>query len=337
MIEVSRDFVLVKLYPYNLQQIQQYKLLDVINTALAQNRLSTTDLHQKRIVFDTLFEGHGPTEFLAVLDSLKDQDWYDVSRIVFLNNVFDVASLPVKSVSWPWNMVNHSGWFEHLRSLELDWENIVRDRYFVCLMRRRSTQRSRLLKEILSRYDSLDYQISYASMIDYTAFDDIAGVQIPILLDAPTPGQQQHRADDPRIFSCLINIIVETSNQEPPGEQSWTSRFASEKTFKCFGWHQIPLWWTMPGLVNDVRSLGFDVFDDVMSNHDYDNQLDPQQRMCRMLDILQNSMRLIHTTGIQKFHNMMLPRLQSNYQKLLEFSDRRMSHWSEIMNRVRTI
>ena len=336
MATVTHGFVEFKLYLYNLEEIKKKQIQIGFEKSIKENRISLSDLHSKKIVFNSLFEGHGKREFLAVLESLKSESWFDANRIVFLNNVSGEFDPPIKSVSWPWNMVNHSEFLDHVRSLQIDWDSLPRDRYFVCLMRRRSNFRGMLLKQLLTRYRPEDYRISYASMIDYEEFDSVAGVQIPILLDGHTRDHKQHQANDRRIFSCIINIIAETSSQEL-SSYCWNSRFITEKTFKCFSWHQLPIWWTIPGFVDDVRSLGFDVFDDVMENHHYDSEFIVDRRMMLMLETLDRVIEKISLHGIDNFNKEMMPRFKKNYQRLIDLSDRRIKYWPTIIERIQNV
>ena len=75
--------------------------------------------------------------------------------------------------------------------------------------------------------------------------------------------EQQHLGLDNKFFSALVNIICETTEEESHPIN------LSEKTFKVFAWHQIPIWHAGPNHVRETRNLGFDVFDDII-NHDYD-------------------------------------------------------------------
>jgi len=336
-IDLWHGLVRCRLAFFNIQEIQQGRISQEFQNALNAGILTEQDLCTRRVVFDSLFEGQGPEEFQAVIDSLRDHPWFDLDRVIFLNNVFDDCSSEIKSVRWPWQMVNHCGWFDHVRGLGIDWSTITRDRDFVCLMRRRSTQRGHLFRSLRQRYAPSTYTISYASMIDYRGYDAIAETEIPVLLDGPTPGEQQHRAQDLSIFRCMINLVVETSNQEPSSEISWKSRFVTEKTFKCFAWHQVPIWWTVPGLVADVRSLGFDVFDDIMQDHCYDEIQNADHRIAAMLDTLDQAISKIHKVGIMQFHEQVFSRLQKNHDRLVELTNLRMPYWPEILQRVKTI
>ena len=81
--------------------------------------------------------------------------------------------------------------------------------------------------------------------------------------DSQVGWEQQHLGLDNKFFSALVNIICETTEDESHPIN------LSEKTFKAFAWHQIPIWHAGPNHVRETRNLGFDVFDDII-NHDYD-------------------------------------------------------------------
>lgn len=328
---VNQNLVTIKILRYNLSDIKNGAVSKRVESALQDGSLTVADL-QKKIVFDSLCEGHGVREMSAILNSLRHYKWYDPRKIIFLHNSLDPIPASIKNIAWPWYMINHSDWLHNLQNIAFDWDSHGKDQWFVCLMRRRSEQRSRFLRKILDNFDRSQCQLSYASMIDYRAFDDIAQVEIPMLLDGPTPGNEQHRARDPRIFGCLINVIAETSCQEPGGHY-WSSRFITEKTFKCFGWRQIPIWFAAPGIVRDVRNLGFDVFDDIINHDCYDGISDPVCRMTAVVGTLKNFIESRSDTPDDVYRSVRL-RLEKNWQRLLELDRQKLPYWATIMEQI---
>jgi hypothetical protein len=150
-----------------------------------------------------------------------------------------------------------------------------------------------------------------------------------MIVDRPMADQVfQHRIDHDFFYRAPVNLVVESSSQTDPNV--WRSIFITEKTLKSMAWYQFPIWYAVPGLVDQVRHMGFDVFDDVFSNHKYDKIQDPWVRMTQVvmlarqvcnLDLIalrkQHWQRLeknaelikqIHTTGISK-HTEQLNRL----------------------------
>jgi hypothetical protein len=331
-ISLIRGIPMIKMFRHNLTDIKNSAIIKKIKSALIDGELTEQDLYRK-IVFNSLCEGHGPTEMQAVLDSLSQESWYDLSRIVFLHNVVDQIPQHIKNISWSWYMTNHSNWLYNLQRIKFDWQSHIKDRWVLCLMRRRSKQRSALLKNLLSSFDPAHYRVSYASMINYQDFDDIAQVQIPILLDGPTPGDEQHNAHDPGIFNCLINLIAETSCQEP-GNDFWSSTFITEKTFKCFGWRQIPIWFASPGHVQAVRSLGFDVFDDIIDHSVYDSITNPGDRMLAVIGALKTFLDKHSGIAPNDFYQQTKHRIEQNWERLLELDRQRLSHWNTVMENI---
>ena len=316
LISIINEQIIVRLCYFNLNEIKYGGLAEEFNIALRDGSISEQDLSSRDIVFDTMYEGHGSREFHAVIEALQQYPWFSTDRAIFKHNTFDQVSPGINAVSRPAYMVEHAGWFQHHEGLKIDWDTLKRDRFFICLMRRRSRERSQLAREIRTNFASDDYYLSYASMINYTAWDEDAQCQIPILLDGPTAGEEQHRATDPRFFSPLINLVVETSSQTD--EHAWRSLFVTEKTFKCFAWHQVPIWCAVPDLVKNIRTFGFDMFDDLLDSHRYDDIQDPVLRMSSMIKTLSQAITHIRSMGIDNFNNMMMPRLRSNYARLKE-------------------
>lgn len=89
----------------------------------------------------------------------------------------------------------------------------------------------------------------------------------------------------------IINVVIESSYDAIPyvndddflvtTPQFWSKLFFTEKTNKAFAFHQIPVFLTVPGYVEMLRSWKFDVFDDVV-DHSYDNEPDPWMRVYRV-------------------------------------------------------
>jgi hypothetical protein len=314
LISVVDENIAVRLCYFNLKEIKYGGLAEEFEIALRNGNVSIEDLESRNIVFDNMYEGHGARELRAVIDSLSQYSWFSPDRAMFRHNTFDELPIGVNAIARPAYMVEHAGWFQHHDNLTINWDDLNRDRLFICLMRRRSRERSILAREIRSKFSPDDYYLSYASMINYTAWDDDAQCQIPILLDGTTFGEEQHRATDLRFFSPLINLIVETSSQVD--ENTWRSLFVTEKTFKCFAWHQLPIWWALPGLVKNIRTFGFDMFDDLLDNHRYDDIQDPVSRMDAMLSTLSQLMQHIKAMGVDAVNMRLMPRFQYNYVRL---------------------
>lgn len=136
------------------------------------------------------------------------------------------------------------------------------------------------------------------------------------------------------ISSALINVIQETGfdagyviyprslDEMYMGadikylSETWDRKTFTEKTFKCFAMKQIPLFLSVPGYVNYVRSLGFDVFDDFV-NHSYDEETNSLLRIKKValeLDRLYNILLQRNTIEYGECVMNFRERVENNYK-----------------------
>jgi hypothetical protein len=208
-------------------------------------------------------------------------------------------------------MTNHSRFLDFVKTIDRDWQTENRLQKFVCLMRRQSPSRTKLAIDIIKRFDKDQYVLTCSSMALWETFDRENNIKFPILLDGRVSQMQQHSLDHPAVFDCLINAVVETSNQiDAETLAVWNSVFITEKTFKAFAWHQIPIWFAVPGTVDQIRSAGFDVFDDLLFDHDYDKIQDQTLRFETVLSYID------HVLKTPLDVRTLVPRFISNFNRL---------------------
>jgi hypothetical protein len=94
----------------------------------------------------------------------------------------------------------------------------------------------------------------------------------------------------PYYQNTFIEFINETSYTE-------SAFLITEKTANCFYGCSFPIWISSPGTVNFLRSIGLDVFDDII-DHSYDLEQHPIQRM--HLAIMNNSHLLINSDLVKQ-------------------------------------
>jgi hypothetical protein len=109
----------------------------------------------------------------------------------------------------------------------------------------------------------------------------------PIIYDTEYLGTSADNIHLP-FLDAVYNVVVESAfedylNLKKHPDLSYfmlvgPDPLMSEKTTKAFGSYQIPVFVASKGYVSGIRSLGFDVFDDIV-DHSYDNIVDPYQRM----------------------------------------------------------
>ena len=111
--------------------------------------------------------------------------------------------------------------------------------------------------------------------------------QFPIIHDTEYSAVTDNEVYSP-FLDARYNVVVESAfedymNLKEHPDLSFfmfvgPEAFVTEKTTKAFGFYQIPVFVSVKGYVEEVRKLGFDVFDDIV-DHSYDKIDDPYQRM----------------------------------------------------------
>lgn len=84
-------------------------------------------------------------------------------------------------------------------------------------------------------------------------------------------------------FKKIINLVTENTVGLECGEAEYNTITFTEKAWIPFRIHQIPIYISQLGYVNELRLLGFDLFDDIV-DHSYDNELDPFKRIILAVD-----------------------------------------------------
>ena len=306
-LEIADNIVWINARPYNRDNIRRGQFLSKVQEAV-QN-LDQKLLNSLPVVLDTRHEGQGQREYEMMIAELTNEPWFDVNRCFWVNNVF-VDDQP-RVISVPWQMTNHSNYLSFIKEIERDWNTLERKHKFVCLMRRQSPSRTQLAVEIIKKFAPEQYVLTCSSMAFWETFDYENNIKFPILLDGRVDTFQQHGLNHPDVFDCLINAVVETSNQTDAETLAlWDSIFITEKTFKAFAWRQIPIWFAVPGTVDKIRTAGFDVFDDLFHNHDYDTIQNQAERFTTVLNYINEIMH--QSLDIKT----LIPRFQNNFDVL---------------------
>jgi hypothetical protein len=131
-----------------------------------------------------------------------------------------------------------------------------------------------------------------------TEFESLIPKQVSEFNDDP------HSISLPAYTDSYINLVTETSIFE-------NTIFISEKTWRPFMCGQFGLWLGNPGTVQFLRSCGFDVFDDVFDNHNYD--LEPNLNL--RIDMLHDTIDKIMRKDLYEIWVETLSRRQQNIEK----------------------
>jgi hypothetical protein len=279
---------------------------------LKSNNISLADMKNFIWVFDLKPEGISSTDFYNFYKYLTYK--CDVPsnniRVVF-SCVEDVGSLPYPAVCLPDRLIYNGNWYMHLEHYHIDWTTVPMTHQLVCLMRRPSASRGNLAKRLFSKINPNDIIMTFGTngVEPSNEIKQLIYPQpYPMIVDRPMADQEfQHRIDHNLFYRAPVNLIPESSSQIDPN--TWRSIFITEKTFKAFAWHQFPIWYAVPGLVGEVRKMGFDVFDDVFDNHNYDQTQDP---WVRMTQVVQLAARVCKQQNLESLRKQHWSRLVSN-------------------------
>jgi hypothetical protein len=295
-----------------------YSRNDIINCKnilahdLKENSLTVDDLQDSILLLDFLSEGHDPAVINLLIDYLADLIGIDRIRVLF-NAIVDTSSLSYRARYFATHFTTWDGRFVN----DGDQSAIKLENKFLCLARRPTEERAKFVSQVLESVPTVRASFGSGFPGDSLRFQKyFTNHTLPILMDGDARNYVHNLASD-AFRTCLFNIIIETSNQLD--SNNWTSIFLTEKTFKCFDLYQIPIWFTVPGTVAEVRKLGFDLFDDIV-NHSYDdidNQEDRRNSICAQIKELNNKFLL---EDCQQLRNSLYQRLLDNYKLLDKFT-----------------
>jgi hypothetical protein len=276
--------------------------------------ITTTEFSQSKIVLSFLDEGFGPAEIAPLTNILLQTH---LGRFIVLFNAYvDIDALPYPARCFTAWLINRSEY--QLDQFRYDF-GIVLDRKFLCLLRRPTLNRARLARFVLDNIGLDNARLSFGSGAQdgLEQYQDVVGQELPLLVDGVlTDRVQEFDISNTLFHSCLFNIVAETSSQS---EANWRSVFLTEKTWKAIMQRQIPIWYGVSGLVEHVRSLGFDTFDDILGGHQYDNIQGETQRHQSVFDLIVQLNQQYSLGDCQTLRQQLQPRLEANFEQLLQY------------------
>lgn len=121
-----------------------------------------------------------------------------------------------------------------------------------------------------------------------------------------------HQLEDQHTYfnefsSAMFNVVLESSigmnlSRKYNGVFSNSDRlFITEKTYKAFYLHQIPIILGAPGIVQHLRNLGYDMFDEIV-NHDYDNE----DNLFKRCDMIFAELKRLSSIPLHELNNMLI-------------------------------
>lgn len=293
--------------PQELDDLQQIGV--IIARDLQISGLRKSEMQNSLVIMDFLGEAISAGMAQPLADTLRALG-VRVAGVFMVPNTAD-ADYPWISIShW---CANHSDWFARFQQARSDQYDLTTDRKLICLNRRPSLVRSRIVDWIRNHMDESEVIFSLES---------ISGTHRvrQRLLDGPVDEIKQHRPPPEPWLRAAIKLITEGNEQGHPNVPETV--LVSEKTFKCFAWRQFPVWVSVPGTVKAVRDMGFDVFDDVFDGHAYDEIQDQDQRIDAVLAQLQGWIKQ-PTWRLQDLRQRHHRRLQKNFLLLKRLARQR--------------
>ena len=269
------------------------------------------------LVFDCAWEGLSSREISAFFNQLTTQ--YGVNprnfRVIF-SCVEDVGQLPYPAICIPDRLIYIAAMLDRIDDIQ--WDNLPMDYQLTCLMRRASEDRAWLAKLLLDNFDRAQLMMTLGTggvvVPDPIITDKFSKIvwptKFPIEVIQETDSSRYNNTAFPvttLFYQAPVNLIVESSSQTDVSV--WHKIFITEKTYKTLLWYQFPIWYAVPGLVNEVRKFGFDLFDDVFENHYYDQIESTQVRREEIVALLH---RVISKYDLIDLRKQYWPRFQKN-------------------------
>jgi hypothetical protein len=255
------------------------------------------------LIFYQITKKHSNIQFYLIADcELPDS---------FDENVKVCASFKISPLAFFENF-SHS---RHNQHYNINYPFVYKkENGFSCLNGRLRTHRILLLLEFLKRnllhkdsssvsflfyantekidyeqYDVMVNTLPYFSENDIKLLTDIKEY-LPIKLNDENGDNPALKIDDGS-SKKIISLITENVVGIDCGMTYADTITFTEKTWKPFKLHQVPIYIGIPGSVSTLRSLGFDLFDDII-DHSYDTETDPVKRIKLAVDQLEKVLEL---------------------------------------------
>ena len=211
------------------------------------------------------------------------------------------------TVSHTGTVCNWGNYFYELQSKNIDWSNIEIDYHILALARRPTVSRAYYIKDVIDIYDeNCLVSFGFGDIISREIKEILKPHSLPIVID----GHKTHEVPNDKIFKSLFNLVLETN------EPDFQEIRLTEKSYKPYAWHQIPIFVSSNGHVDILRKLGFDMFDDLLNNHSYTSNL-PHLYQIKVRLLLENLLKQYPTVdSIRKLRKDLWPRIVYNHNLL---------------------
>lgn len=149
-------------------------------------------------------------------------------------------------------------------------------------------------------------------IISNESYDRTLKYDLPKILDYDNRHPTFIHNDLGDLYNIILNLVTENLTGMANGDISDDKIFTfTEKTIKPFLAKQIPLFFALPGHLNVLRNLGFDLFDDLI-----DNSYDTEMNHVKRLDLILNELQRLMQVDLVEFKNKNKNRFDSNFKLL---------------------
>lgn len=270
---------------------------------------------ESKIVLIFLAEGHEEKDIKPVVDIF--QHTHPSRFMVLFNTVVDTKQLHYHALSVSDWLIKGNQSVDSSNNFDFDFDSVKAiEKKFLCLLRRPSVTRAKLAAFLLDNVGLDNVLLSFATQSQYCYKEYqkyFSNYQLPILVDGFVANDRMcyDHTYKPQFYSCTFNIVAESSSQTD--DCVYNSIFLTEKTWKSVMQHQVPIWYGVPGLAQEMRRLGFDVFDDIVENHKYDVVQDEATRYGMVFDLIKKLNQQYSVADCWQLRLQLKPRLQANY------------------------
>lgn len=223
---------------------------------------------------------------------------------------------------------DYCGFHSDLINESIDWKNIEVDIPIMSLAGRPSISRARFTRDILDICGN-NLRVSLGNTIHYTPsaelerqFKDILyphSYPVNINSDNKILGNitSLQKNTGKNLYKSLVSIVNETN------DFSVDHIHLSEKSFKFFAWHQIPIFNSSPKQVETIRNLGFDLFDDII-DHSYDTAPNEHLHRLKLLNTISKFLTDYPTIeDVNRLRKDIFHRLADNNKLLINLNKRK--------------
>lgn len=211
------------------------------------------------------------------------------------------------------NMFDYYG---KLKKEQVDWINIPMSSHLIVLANNPTTERAEIIKMILSiakNQTRASFGIDRITNMSLQYWKKIMDpYPVPMVIDKESfTDYHDINSFSIKLYQSLVNVILESL----PPSNTYTD--LSEKSYKPFAWHQMPLWFAPHNQVDKVRELGFDTFDDLFDGHTYNKEPNNQFYKLKLLKTIKNFINAYPTLdSITELRHKMWNRLDANEKHL---------------------